>query len=199
VLLICVLGLSGILLVEWRVLLSYLGNYLVYSEPLQPADLIVVLGGNFFGQRVLQGADLEIRGYAPIALFSGGYYQGRPEGEVAIEFLAGQGYPTRGLESFSHDAESTIEEATLLRPELARRRVKRVILVTSSFHSRRTAIVFHLFCPGIQFISVPAPYPEYHANTWWMDSGSRRMFCSEWAKIMGTVVIAYPKYLIGQL
>jgi uncharacterized SAM-binding protein YcdF (DUF218 family) len=198
-LLVCLLGLWGILLIEWRAWLAHLGNYLIYSEPLQHADLIVVLGGNFFGQRVLLGADLEKQGYAPLVLFSGGIYQGRPEGEVAIEFLAQQGYPTRRLESFSHDAESTIEEATLLGPELARRRIKRVILVTSSFHSLRTAIVFHLFCPGIQFISVPAAYPEYHANTWWMDPGSRRMFCSEWVKILGTFVFAYPKYLIRQL
>jgi uncharacterized SAM-binding protein YcdF (DUF218 family) len=62
----------------------------------------------------------------------------------------------------------------VLRAELARRGVKRVLLVTASFHSRRSAIVFHLFCPGIQFISVPASDPYYHPDTWWMDASSQR-------------------------
>jgi uncharacterized SAM-binding protein YcdF (DUF218 family) len=198
-LLVCLLGLLVISFVERRALLAYLGNSLIYRQPLQHADLIVVLGGNFFGERVVQGADLETQGYAPLALFSGGYYQGNPEGEVAIAFLAQRGYPRRGLESFSHDSKSTIDEATSLRAELVRRHAKRVILVTSSFHSLRTAIVFRLFCPGIQFISIPAAYPEYHADTWWMDPGSRRLFFSEWAKILGTFAIAYPAYLIRQL
>jgi uncharacterized SAM-binding protein YcdF (DUF218 family) len=198
-LLVCLLGLLAVTFVRWRAVLSFFGNSLIYSQPLQHADLIVVLGGNFFGERVLLGADLETQGYAPLALFSGGYYQGNPEGEVAIAFLAQQGYARRGLESFSHDSKSTIDEATSLHAELVRRRAKRVILVTSSFHSLRTAIVFRLFCPGIQFISVPAAYPEYHADTWWMDAGSRRLFFSEWAKILGTFAIAYPTYLIRKL
>ena len=91
----------------------------------------------------------------PVVLISGTPYQGRPEGEVAIEFLAKQGYPTRLFDSFAHNARSTIQEAVALRPELRRRHVQRVILVTSEFHSRRSSIVFGLFCPGIHFISVP--------------------------------------------
>src|ERR1700682_3474853 len=35
----------------------------------------------------------------PVVLISGTPYQGRPEGEVAIEFLAKQGYPTRLFDS----------------------------------------------------------------------------------------------------
>jgi hypothetical protein len=147
----------------------------------------------------LKGADLAAGGYAPVVLISGGPYRGRPEGELAITFLAERGYSTRGFESFGHHAKSTIEEATALRPELARRGVKRVLLVTASHHARRSAIVFRLFCPGIQFISVPAPDSHFHASTWWMDPGSKTLFFSEWTKILGTVLIAYPKYCISRL
>jgi hypothetical protein len=103
------------------------------------------------------------------------------------------------FESFGHNARSTIEEAIALRGELRRRHVKRVILVTSDFHSRRSAIVFRLFCPGIDFISVPGPEPKFHADRWWMDDHSRALFYSEWTKIFGTVLMAYPKDLIGRL
>lgn len=189
---ICLLGFSGIALFEWRACLSGLGNYLILSEAPQSADLILVLGGDFWGPRVLKGGDLGAAAYAPLVLISGGPYQGRPEGELAIAFLAQQGYRTGGMESFAHHAGSTIEEAKALRPELARRGVHRVLLVTSGFHSRRSAIVFHLFCPGIQFISVPAPDPHYRPDGWWLDASSRRIFFSEWAKILGTMLIVFP-------
>lgn len=190
---------SGILLVEWRAVLSFLGNFLVSSDTPRRADLILVLGGNFYGPRVLKGADLVAQGYAPLALFSGPEYQGRPQGDASIRFLAQQGYSTQGLESLGIIAESTIEEALAVRPELIRRGAKRVLLVTASFHSRRSAIVFRLFCPGIHFISVPAADPQYHPDNWWMDASSKTLFYSEWEKIVGTVVVVYPRYVIQRL
>jgi len=196
---VSLLILSGILLLEWRGVLSSLGNFLVASDTPQPADLILVLGGNFYGPRVLRGAELVAQGYAPLALFSGPDYQGRPQGDASIWFLAQQGYSTRGLESLGVNAVSTIEEALAVRPELIRRGAKRVLLVTASFHSRRSAIVFRLFCPGIQFISVPAADPQYHPDSWWMDESSKKLFYSEWEKIAGTVVMAYPEYVIKRL
>jgi uncharacterized SAM-binding protein YcdF (DUF218 family) len=196
-LLILLLAAAAILWLERRAVMVALGNYLVYNQAAQPADLVLVLGGNFYGPRVLKGADLVAEGYAPVALFSGPPYQGHPQGEVAIAFLARQGYATRGLESFATNAESTIEEANALCPELRRRHAKRVLLVTSSYHSRRSAVVFRLFCPGVDFISVPSSDPEYRPSIWWMDPGSHRLFYSEWEKILGTVLVAYPKHLVG--
>ena len=199
------MALFVVALIRWESTLSFLGRYLIDSQPPQSADLILVLAGNFYGPRVLKGVELVTAGYAPLTLISGTPYQGRPEdqvrpeGELAISFLAKQGYSARLFESFSENARSTIEEAIILRGELARRHVKRVILVTSTYHSRRSAIVFHLFCPGIDFISVPAPDPNYHPDGWWKDNNSRALFYSEWSKIAGTLVMAYPKDLVGRL
>jgi uncharacterized SAM-binding protein YcdF (DUF218 family) len=190
---------SAVLLVRWQATLSALGNYLVCSQAPQPADVVLVLAGDFYGPRVLMAADLARQGYAHSVLISGTPYQGRPEGEFAIAFLASRGYSTAAFESFGHTAHSTIDEAKVLRGELARRGVKRVILVTSSFHSRRSAIVFRLFSPGVQFISVPAPDPHYNPSGWWLESSSRKLFFSEWTKILGTVLVAYPKDRIRRL
>ncbi len=186
-------------LIRWQPTLSFLGRYLVYSLPPQSADIILVLAGDFYGPRVFKAAELAKQGYAPVVLISGGPYQRGTEGDYAIAFLATHGYSTHLFESFGHNARSTIEEAIALRGELRRRHVKRVILVTSDFHSRRSAIVFRLFCPGIDFISVPGPEPKFHADRWWMDDHSRALFYSEWTKIFGTVLMAYPKDLIGRL
>ena len=187
----------GTLALEWRTAFAYLGNYLIDSQPPRPSDLILVLAGDFYGLRVIKGADLAVRGFAPTLLISGSPYQGRFEGDFAIGFLAQKGYVTSGFESFHHYANSTIEEAEALGPELARRGVKRVLLVTSSFHSRRSAIVFRLFCPGIEFISVPSSDPEYQPSNWWMDARSKSLFYSEWSKILGTLLIGYPRHLVS--
>jgi len=185
----CLVAVVLLVAFRWQATLSALGSYLVCSETPQPSDLILVLAGDFYGPRVLKGAELATEGYAPRVLISGTPYQGRPEGEFAIAFLARQGYRTDSFESFGHAAGSTIEEAIALRPELARRGVKRVLLVTSAHHSRRALIVFKTLCSGIRFVSVPAPDPYYHADGWWRNTSSRRLFTSEWTKIAGSVFI----------
>lgn len=172
---------------------------MICSQSPREADLILVLGGDFWGPRMLKAADLSLEGYAPLVLISGPpYADGRPEGEYAIEFLAAHGYPKQVFAVFGHQARSTIDEAIALGPELRRRRVKRVILVTSAYHSRRADIVIRLFCDsGIQFISVPASDQLYTPDQWWRDPGSRRLFFSEWSKIIGSVLVAYPKYKLN--
>lgn len=188
------------LLAEWRGVLTYLGEFLVSPQSPQSADLIVVLGGNFWGPRVIKGADLAVAGYAPLALISGTPYQhDRFEGEFAIDFLTARGYPKRLFQSFGHHAPSTIAEALVLRPELEQRRVHRVLLVTSAYHSRRAAIVFRLFCPDIRFITIAAAGEEYRPDRWWEDASSRKLFFSEWSKILATVFVVYPVHQIAGL
>jgi uncharacterized SAM-binding protein YcdF (DUF218 family) len=189
----------AILAIRWQATLTFLGSFLVDSQPPQRADLILVLGGDFWGPRVLTGAELARLGYAPTALISGPPYQGRPEGELAVEFLVQKGYPRELFQVFGHHADSTIGEANALRGELARLHVKRVLLVTSAYHSRRATIVLTLFCPGVRFISVPAPDPHYQIDRWWDDDSSRKLFLSEWNKILGSVLVAYPAHVVSRL
>ncbi len=184
-----------------KAILARVGYSLICSQTPRRADLILVLGGEFYGPRVFTAADLAMGGYAPLVLISGPPYQnGRPEGEFAIEYLAAHGYPRKLFAVFGHTAHSTVDEAIALAPELRRRRVKRVILVTNAYHSRRADIVIRLFCGGgIQFISVPAPDSFYSPERWWDDPGSRKLFVSEWRKILGSVFLAYPEYLLSAL
>ena len=174
----------------WHSILRRLGSSVILSEPAQPADLILVLGGNFFGQRVLKAAELCVEGYAPLVLFSGAPYRGRPEGEWSIGLLESKGYPREMFAVASRYSSSTREEAVVMRDEFRQRHAKRVILVTSSYHSRRAATVFKLTCPDVQFISVPAPDPDYQPDRWWADSSSRKLLFLEWTKIIGTIVLA---------
>jgi uncharacterized SAM-binding protein YcdF (DUF218 family) len=195
-----IIAIALCLALDWQGVLSYLGNFLVSPARPQAADAILVLAGDFYGPRVILGAELGMDGYAPLVLISGTPYSGspevraRPEGEWAIDFLTARGYPRKLFESIGHHAHNTIDEAIALRPELTRRGVRRVLLVTAAYHSRRAGIVFRLFCPGIQFVAIAAPDDHYQPRDWWEDAGSKKLFYSEWTKILGTVLIEYPKY-----
>ena len=188
----CVL-VTPVLAYEFR---QHAGDFLVCSYQPQAADLILVIGGDFYGPRVLKGADLAVQGYAPLVLITGPPYQrGRSESEFAIDFLTSKGYPRTLFQAFGHHANSTAAEATVVGAELRRRKVHRVILVTASYHSRRADIVFRLFNPDIHFISVPATDPHYDPEHWWTDIESRHLFFSECEKIIGTVLITYPRHV----
>jgi uncharacterized SAM-binding protein YcdF (DUF218 family) len=196
-LLIAAIILLAILGIRWRSTLSGIGHLLVQSDAPEHADLILVLGGDFWGPRVLKAAELGAKGYAPVVLISSPPYAGRPEGELTIPFLAERGYSPALFQVFAHHAASTIAEAMALRGELARRNAKRVILVTAAYHSRRACLVFRLFCPGIRYLSVPAPDSHYATDNWWENTGSRDLFFSEVSKMLGTVLVAYPRYRLG--
>lgn len=182
-----------------RLVVPSIGYSLICSDAPRPADLILVLGGEFYGPRVLKGAELGKFGYAPLVMISGPPYQGRPEGEWAIDFLERRGYPRSLFCSFGHTATSTVDEAIAVARELRRRKVRRVLLVTSAYHSRRADVVLRLFTSGIQLTSVPAPDSHYIPERWWDDPGSREIFFAEWCKLLGSVLVAYPAYGIKHL
>lgn len=183
-------------LAGWKTFLRELGEFLAPNPTPQPADLVLVLAGDFWGPRVLRGAELGTQGFAPVVLISSTPYARSTEAQEAIDFLAARGYSRRLFQGFEHHAHSTITEAIALRPELERRGVRRVLLVTSAYHSRRASIVFRLFCPGIKFIAIGAPDDLYHPEDWWEYPRSRRLFFLEWSKIIGTVFFEYPKYAV---
>src|SRR5579864_7525844 len=90
---------------------ALLGQALVVSDPVEKADLIYVLAGDFFGSRVLLGAELGARGYARQVVLSGGRYGDQYEGDMAADFAVEHGYPRALFCPVQLDALSTIDEA----------------------------------------------------------------------------------------
>jgi uncharacterized SAM-binding protein YcdF (DUF218 family) len=179
--------------------LTALARFLTLSEPPARADLILVLGGEFWGSRPLLGADLAVRGYAKKVLISGAPYNGQPESGLSVRFLVEKGYPRETFISFPITAASTTEEAIAVCPELHRLGASKVLLVTSAYHSRRANLVFRLFCPGVSFRSVAATDDQFEVENWWKTERFRRTFFSEWQKIIGTVLWKYPQHQLARL
>ena len=169
-------------------ILMSLGDFLILSQTPEASDIVLVLAGDFFGTRILAGAGLAARGYAKHVLISGTPYQNTYECDLAVRFAGSQGYSPDLFLTARHHARSTIEEAITLEPELRRLGARRILLVTSDYHSRRAALVFRLFLPGFEFRTVAAPDKHLQPMSWWKTEQGRHLVFSEYSKMFGTLI-----------
>jgi uncharacterized SAM-binding protein YcdF (DUF218 family) len=187
--LLAVAGLFAAIVLTHSIWLGWLGDFLTVEQEPVRADLVVVLAGDAYGHRILKGAELVKRGFAPLVLVSGppGYYD-LHENELAIPFAVRRGYPVQYFIPFPNDAHSTIEEAAALLPELERRRARRVIVVTSDFHSRRALRTLRARWNGIDIRMVPATDEFFTPHGWWHSREGRKTFLLEWTKTFASLV-----------
>ena len=160
-----------------------LGQYLVKADEPFKADAIVVLGGDFWGDRIVRAAQLVKQQYAPKAYVSGpdGIY-GRFESDLAIEFATKQGYPPDYFVPWRNRARSTVEEAGAIVAELKRNNVRRLMIVTSDFHTRRAGRIWRAAAPDLDIRVIGAPCREFDPDAWWSHRQSQKTFLTEWEK-----------------
>jgi uncharacterized SAM-binding protein YcdF (DUF218 family) len=175
-------------------LLAGLGESLVVSDPLEHADLIYVLGGDFWGSRVLLGARLGSQGWAPKVLLAGSQYSGAGDpnsyaSDLAVDFAVKHGYSRSLFVPVRIEARSTIDEALVVRPLFHRLGAKRIMLVTSNFHSRRALQVFRLFLPEFDFRVEGSVDDSFDPEAWWKKPEERHLLFSEYEKMMGTPLV----------
>ena len=185
--LLVIAALVVIALATSRLWLSMLGAFLVSSEPPAQADIIVVLAGDFSGNRVLTAGALVRQGFAPQALVSGpaGAY-GQHESELAIPYAVRHGFPESYFVSFPNEARSTAAEADAVIAEMRRRGARRIDLVTSDYHSRRAGRIFRSKAHDLEFHIVAAPDRDFTPNAWWKTRDGRKVFLMEWMKTFAT-------------
>jgi uncharacterized SAM-binding protein YcdF (DUF218 family) len=175
---------AGILaLVFHAAILGALGGYLVRAGAPEKADIALVLAGDFLGNRIVKAASLVRDGYAPKVMVSGppGVY-GFFESDLAIPFAVKSGYPDSYFLNFKNQARSTMEEAQAAVPELRRIGARRVLLVTSNFHTRRSGRIFRAAAPDMTFFVVAADDPNFAPDRWWKNREGRKTFVIEWMK-----------------
>lgn len=107
---------------------------------------------------------------------------GRTEDQIAIPFAIEQGCPAHRVFGIPHQALSTREEAREIRDRLRREHVRRCLLVTSNFHTRRAGHVFRALAPEIEFITVAAPADGFDPARWWATRQGQKIFLMEWLK-----------------
>src|SRR5581483_2097830 len=110
-------------------ILAEMGTFLVQSGLPYKADIILVIGGDYSGERILKGAELERDGYAPAVFVSGGgSMYGFHETDLAVEFVRDHGYTTEKFVQFRYPASSTVDEAQHVIPQLRAMGVHRYLL-----------------------------------------------------------------------
>lgn len=144
-----------------------------------------MLAGDVTGNRVLKAAELARQGFVPIVLVSGpGKSYDHNEADLAIEFATNRGFPSSYFEPVRHEADSTQEEAVNMLAYMRRKGIKRFLLVTSDFHTRRSGRIYRRLAPEAEIHVVAAPTDAFDAAGWWRHRESRKTWLYEWQKIV---------------
>jgi hypothetical protein len=178
------LPLAAIALVAF--LLHAAGPFLIVDKPV-PSDLLIVLGGDDNDVRYSHGLALLRAGYAPHLLVDAANDTvrfGKTEAQWAQAFIADAPMDVRGHVDVCQVAgESTFTELRSARPCLAGAAGRRVLLVTSDFHTRRAlAIARHVY-PDYQW-SVAAARTEVSSPQWWHRRWSLKWVVLEYQKLL---------------
>ncbi|HET8783591.1 MAG TPA: YdcF family protein, partial [Pyrinomonadaceae bacterium] len=136
-----------VVIVAWMLVASLAPRALVLSAPLASADAIVVLSGaSAYVERTRKAAELYREGRAPLVLLTddntrGGWSSAKQTNpffvERAKEELINAGVPADRIRVVPGVAFSTRGEAILLKEYAEEERFRSVLIVTSSYHSRR--------------------------------------------------------------
>jgi uncharacterized SAM-binding protein YcdF (DUF218 family) len=147
---------------------------LTVSAPPSPADAILVLGGET-PRRSAKAADLFNAGLAPRVFVSGG-----GDATIIRRYLIQEGVPADRI-TIEDRSTTTWENAQFIAPVLRNHNVRRVLLVTSWFHTRRAVATFRRAAGDLRFSPVAAEYSwAAYRSPWWEQT---KDVCREYAKI----------------
>jgi uncharacterized SAM-binding protein YcdF (DUF218 family) len=180
--LLCFLFLIFLVYLARHPLMRMAGSFWTVDEGPVASDAIVMLGDdNFSGDRAARAADLLKAGWAPRVVASGRYL--RPYASVAeleARDLADHGVPITAIVRLDHRAEDTREECVAIGQLIYARGWKRIVLVTSNFHTRRTRyICARTFPQGTVLRVVAAQDSDFDPDSWWRSRLGVKIFAHE--------------------
>jgi uncharacterized SAM-binding protein YcdF (DUF218 family) len=164
-------------------------NWIV-EDPLDKADALIVLSDdNFYADRSTRAAELFREGKAPLIVASGRRL--RPSAGIAelMEHdLVERGVPRDKILRFTHDADSTKEEAEALVKLAKTRKWHKTIVVTSNYHTRRARYIFNRVFPqdiGVRVAS--ARDGDFDPQRWWEKRESTKDLMKEFVGMVVAV------------
>ena len=162
------------------------GDYLIESRAPEKADAVLVLAGDWRGDRVRLAGELVKSGYAPLALVSGPMeLYGVNEADLAIQFAVRGGASASYFVPVYVRALSTLEEARAFAPELRRRNIRRLLLLTSNYHTHRAASIFRKeLGSSVEILPVAAPDKYFRPEDWWLRREGQKTVFYEYSKTL---------------
>lgn len=185
-----------VLLFAWILLAWFAAARLVVEKPLESADAILILSGSsVYFERTQKAAELYKKGVAPKILLTddGGRagwsrleQRNPPYVELAQKELIKQGVSPADIEILRPPVTGTIYEAQLLRKKLEETNWKRVLIVTSAYHTRRSLRTFETVLAenkteiGIE--SAPTGQETPPPFIWWLSRFGWEVVAGEYVK-----------------
>lgn len=158
-------------------LLAEAGGFLVINDALESSDVIYVLNGDP-NARPLQAARLFKEKLAPRVFIARAASSPLNElhvmpntTDMAVAAMERLGVPESGITvlQMAKGVRSTYDEAALLRVYMEQSHMRRAIIVTSAFHTRRARWIFRRLLPENHFkvMMSATPDPKYNEGNWW--------------------------------
>jgi len=163
-------------------LLRVAGNFWIVQDSPQNSDAIVILSDDdFTADRATRAAQLFKEGFAPRIVASGRYL--RPYASIAELMqrdLTDRGVPASAVVQFPTHAQDTRDEAVALGQFLAAHGWKKILVVTSSYHTRRARYIYErVLPPGFELRVISATDSDYDPDNWWRSRESQKIFLHE--------------------
>jgi uncharacterized SAM-binding protein YcdF (DUF218 family) len=170
------LGVFLLLLLLVAAALLFPGPFLTVDSGPVKADVVVLLGGGSH-ERPERAAELFKEHVAPRIIISG-----YGDCEINRHLLVAAGVPAKAIEVESK-SKTTKENAQFTIQLLREQKLKRVILVTSWYHSRRALACFRHEAPDIKFFSRPSYFASARAE--WSHNRIGNRVRLEYVKLLG--------------
>lgn len=153
-------------------LLPWAARWLDVSESPRKSDYVLALGGEpalrpFVALTLLQAGFAQQILVSQVLTLPGGLYP--PDHELSARAYRAAGVPPEKLIPLGRDNQATYDEACALAAFLETRPDVRVLVVTSTFHTRRARWIFRqaLGARADALCWVAAPEELYQAGNWW--------------------------------
>jgi uncharacterized SAM-binding protein YcdF (DUF218 family) len=178
-------------------LLTQAGKFLIVSsDPIEPADAIVVLStGVDYLPRLMQAAALHRQDLARLVVINGNrktdvHRQLERQGYVApytwydgsVSVLTYLGVDKKNIITINaEDAYDTVSEARVVGSSLEDRGIQKIIITSSKFHTRRAIAIWrYLFPDQFDLQVVPAKDDPFIVDGWWHHGRQIRQVMAEY-------------------
>lgn len=193
--LVCLVILVLVLLLTWKPILRQFADFLDVSQIPSKSDVLFVLGGGT-GAREELGAKLYQQGLASMVIASGeevtmpGIHL--TFAQISADYLTVLGVPLDAITLFTATT-STRDEAQQCLDLIRQKGWTSVIVVTDSFHTRRTWLVYRQIFrnSGVKVTLVAAKSSWYQPDHWWNDERSLLAIVGEYQKLAYYLVKGY--------
>ena len=173
-------------------ILSGVADYLIINDKLQPADIIVLLNSEY-NTRPFRASELVQQGLAPLIVIARS--ESTPavdmgllpnDTDISVGVMEKLGVPAGKIVilPFPGGVTSTFDEAAAVRQYILAHPLHKIILVTSSFHTRRARWIFEKVLAGlpVSLEMAAVPYADFDQTNWWKNENGLITLNNEYIK-----------------